>query len=149
MAKKSSKAKPEPKPVGRPSKYEPKFCQMLIDHMAGGLSFESFAAVIKVNQDSLHEWVKVYTEFSEAKKVAWAQNQLFYEKMGVAGMAGKIPGFNSTTWIFNMKNRFKWRDKQPEEADVIVNNNNYEKKTDAQLLAEAQELIEKNGLNKK
>ncbi len=29
----------------------------------------------------------------------------------MAGMTGKVPGFNATIWIFNMKNRHGWADK--------------------------------------
>ena len=95
---------------GRPSKYRPEYCSQLIIHMAKGLSFESFGAAVGVNQDTLHEWAKVHTPFSEAKKEAWSQNLLFWEEIGIKGMTGKIPGFNATIWIFNLKNRFKWRD---------------------------------------
>lgn len=109
---------------GRPSKYKPEYCLKLIEHMRTGLSFESFAAVIHVNQDTLHEWVKVHPEFSEAKKEAFAQNLLFWESKGIAGLIGdKETTFNSTVWIFNMKNRHKWRDKQPDESEVVINNN--------------------------
>lgn len=103
--------KPKLKTVtGRPSKYKPEFCAQVASHMKQGLSFESFAAVIGVNQDTLHEWAKVQPEFSEAKKEAYSHSLLFYERMGVAIMAGKMPKANVAAWIFNMKNRFKWRD---------------------------------------
>ena len=118
---------------GRPTKYKPEYCQMLIEHMAQGLSFETFAAVIKVNQDTLHEWVKVHPSFSEAKKVAFNNCLLFWEKLGIdhiintsdsesqgEGMGySKSRSLNSAVWVFNMKNRFKWRDKQPEETDTL------------------------------
>ena len=32
----------ERNPVGRPTKYKPEYCEMLIEHMSEGLSFESF-----------------------------------------------------------------------------------------------------------
>jgi hypothetical protein len=114
--------KPKPKSqhlkTGAPSKYKPEYCAQLIAHMTQGLSFETFAAVIKVNQDTLHEWAKVHPEFSEAKKEAWAQNQLFWERIGITGMAGKIANFNATVWIFNMKNRHRWRDVQPLDSET-------------------------------
>lgn len=67
---------------------------------------------------TLHEWVKVHAEFSEAKRQAYAKNLLFYEKLGLTDMAGKIKGFNATVWIFNMKNRHKWRDvHSPDESN--------------------------------
>lgn len=36
----------------------------------------------------------------------------FWENIGMKGMKGEIPNFNSTVWIFNMKNRFNWTDKR-------------------------------------
>lgn len=100
---------------GRPSKYDPMFCKKLIAHMSKGLSFDSFAAVAKVNLDTLYEWAKVHSEFSEAKKQAFNENLLFWENAGVDGMHDKEK-FNSTVWIFNMKNRHNWRDKR----DVVT-----------------------------
>lgn len=100
---------------GRPSKYRKEYCELLVSHMEGGLSFESFAAEVGVIPDTLYEWVKKHPEFSDAKKRGWALSQLFWEKIGIAGATGRIRGFNAASWIFNMKNRFKWRDLQPEE----------------------------------
>ena len=116
---------------GQPTLYKSEYCAHLIAHMASGLSFESFAAVIKVNQDTLHEWAKVQPEFSEAKKEAWSQNMLFWERIGLTGMAGKMPGFNAAIWIFNMKNRFKWRDLHA--ADEAKGGKDYEKVFEAAI----------------
>lgn len=116
----------------KPSKYKPEFCALLIKHMSDGLSFESFAAVAKVNRDTLYEWVKAHEDFREAKAEGLSENLLFYEKTGRAGMLGKLPGFNITAWIFNMKNRHGWRDKQKDEADVIVKNEINVAKTDVE-----------------
>lgn len=97
---------------GRPTKYRPEYCAALLKHMGeDGLSYETFAAVIGVNVDTLYAWEGRFPEFSEAKKTAFLKNRLFWEKAGLMGMAGKIPGFNATLWIFNMKNRHGWRDR--------------------------------------
>jgi hypothetical protein len=103
------------KKKGRPSSYETKYCQMLIDHMAQGFSFETFAALINKHPDTVNEWARhggkhEHPEFSDAKKVAFTHNRLFWERIGQDGMRGKIRNFNATVWIFNMKNRFKWHD---------------------------------------
>lgn len=119
----------EKETLGRPSKYKPEYCQGLIDHMGAGLSFESFAAVIRVHRDTLFEWDKVHPEFSDAKKIAVLACQLFWENLGIKYILNESESFgegqskstslNSAVWIFNMKNRFKWRDKQTDEADQI------------------------------
>lgn len=99
--------------AGRPTKYENRFDEMLIEHMSQGFSFESFAGIIEVNQDTLHEWAKVNPKFSEAKKIAFAKCQVFWEKIGITGLWSEYQGasLNTGVWVFNMKNRFKWSDR--------------------------------------
>ena len=114
--------------LGRPSKYDSKYDQMLIEHMAQGLSFESFAGLISVNKDTLSEWVKVHESFSVAKKEGLDKNRLFWEKLAIDHILNKSDSefqgssssrsLNATVWIFNMKNRFpqEWRDKRDIEV---------------------------------
>ena len=114
----------EVKKVGRPTTYKPEYCQMLIEHMNGGYSFESFAGLIGVNKDTLYEWEKVNPEFSDSKKDGFEKSRLFWEKMGIdylvnkssssAGVGSESTALNATVYIFNLKNRFpkEWRDKQ-------------------------------------
>ncbi len=97
---------------GRPTDYKPEYCQMLIDHMAEGFSFESFAAVIKVTRSTLYEWVSAQPDFSDAKQRGFEASRLTWEQIG-RDIAKKGEG-NATAFIFNMKNRFRedWNDKQ-------------------------------------
>jgi hypothetical protein len=97
-------------PAGRPSKYRKEFCETLLIHAKSGLSFETFAAECSVDRDTLYEWAKKHKEFSDTKKRADAICQKWWERIGQAGLSGKIKGFNAAIWIFNMKNRFHWRD---------------------------------------
>lgn len=69
------------KPTGQPTKYKPEYCEMLINHMAEGLSFESFAGLISVNYDTLYEWNKVQPDFSEAKKAGNAKRRIYDEQL--------------------------------------------------------------------
>lgn len=98
--------------VGRPSKYDVKYCQQLIDHMAQGFSFESFGAVIDTAEQTLHNWLIDFPEFLEAKREAFTKSRMFWEQIGVT--QAKTGVGNSTAFVFNMKNRFpkEWRDKQ-------------------------------------
>lgn len=98
--------------AGRPTKYKPEYCDQLVDHMTDGYSFESFAGKCEVNIDTLYHWCTIHPSFSEAKKIAVEKCRLFWERMGIEGLRYK--DFNATVWIFNMKNRFKWRDNYSE-----------------------------------
>ncbi len=106
---------------GRPTKFKPEYCEMLIKHMGtSGLSYETFAPTIGVDRDTLYHWETKHPKFSDAKKTALAQNKLFWEKIGLAGMTGQVPGFNATLWIFNMKNRHGWRDRIETENKTTI-----------------------------
>jgi hypothetical protein len=119
-------------PAGRPTSYEERYCDLLIEHMAKGFSFESFAGLIGVSKDTLFEWNKVHKEFSDSKKIATEKCRVFWENIALENIInretmvrdqdGNITqtktALNSSVWIFNMKNRFKdeWRDKQETEV---------------------------------
>lgn len=134
--------KTKPKKLGRASKYKEEYCDLLIEHMKKGLSFDSFAGIVKVNLDTLYEWGKVHKEFSEAKKLAFEENRIYWEEIGIAGMVGKIPGFNATIWIFNMKNRFKWRDNHHIEQNSNVTIQDANSEIAPLLLAQLKKLNE-------
>jgi len=106
------KVPPTGNPKGRPTKYRASYCKQLITWMGKGLSFESFAGDVDVDRDTVYEWAKAHEEFADAKRKGSAKSQAFWEKMGVAGSSGQLPNFKTGAWVFNMKNRFSWRDKQ-------------------------------------
>jgi hypothetical protein len=98
--------------LGRPSKYLPEYDDMLIKHMSEGMSFESFAGLVGVCKQTIYTWCDIYPTFLDSKKVGVEKGRYFHERLGIAAMAGKIENFNSTVWVFSMKNRFGWRDKK-------------------------------------
>ena len=99
--------------TGRPTKYDPKYCQEVIDYMAQGKSKEAFAGHIDVAKQTIYTWMEAHEEFLDAIKKGEAKCQDFWEEMGIQmALAGQG---NATVWIFNMKNRFSWRDKTETE----------------------------------
>lgn len=95
---------------GRPTKYRPEYCEMLIEHRKNGFSFETFAAIVHVDRDTIYHWTKLFPAFSDAKKISDTYCRLWWESVGNRGVTGKIEGFSSSTWVFNMKARWGWRD---------------------------------------
>ena len=102
-------------PAGRPSKYDPAYCQMIIDHMADGASVTSFAAEIDVDRSTIAEWVRVHPEFSLAFTRAKAKCLAWWEKQA-RNLASTGTG-NATMCVFGLKNmgQDEWRDKQEVE----------------------------------
>lgn len=107
--------------VGRPSKYDPKFCDMLIEHMAKGFSYETFGASINVAQSNVKNWEDAHPEFQASKKEAFDKCRLFWETAGIQGMWNTKdgPNLNVGNYVFQMKNRFKWTDR----VEVQTNEN--------------------------
>lgn len=135
--------------AGAPSKYKPEYCEKLIEHMSKGYSFDSFGAVVDVCEDTLYEWKKVHLAFSDSYKKGRTLSLYEWEKMGIHATQGKPflyrrkvsskgsdgsiiikeveeqGAFNATTWIFNMKNRFGWKDRKDfttNDKDLPSNN---------------------------
>jgi hypothetical protein len=89
---------------------------MLIEHMQSGYSYASFCAVIHVSDVCMDKWEKKYPEWAAAKKEAFKLCLLTWEKIGISITVGKTKG-NVAAWIFNMKNRFGWRDRHEITGD--------------------------------
>lgn len=127
--------------MGRPTVYKPEYCQQLINHMAEGLSYETFGVTIGVARATLYVWENAvnedgtpkHPEWIEAKKQGFEACQIFYERVGRNMLLGLIDEKtdpttgkktvidytkgNTTVWVFNMKNRFNWRDKVDHTSD--------------------------------
>ena len=88
------------------------FCEMLIDHMAGGLSFQSFGGKsdVRVSRATLDRWNKTIPEFAEAYAVGHTASLLWWEERGKNNLlVPKGYTFNTGAYVFNMGNRFQWR----------------------------------------
>lgn len=119
MAKPQDNAVGEPpkKKTGRPTKYDPAMCETVIELGAKGASRAEIAMELGIHWDTFHEWQKQHPAFSDAIKRAMQLAQGWWEKKGrEATFASE--GFNATSYIFQMKNRFR-----DEWSDRVVNEN--------------------------
>lgn len=130
---------------GRPTDYDPSYCEALIEHMEGGLSFESFAGVVHCSTSTLQRWLEANPDFRSAKHLGVQRCRLWWERLGIQGVQGFGPEcvkkrkvvngveteveyaaaqFNVGAWIFNMKNRFpdEWRERpdMPAQDDLLA-----------------------------
>lgn len=101
-------------PGGRPTKYKPEFCEVLIECGAEGMGKAEMAAELGIHHSTFNAWIEEKPEFSAAVKEAVSRSQAWWEREGRKATFGKTDGFNATSYIFNMKNRFPndWRDKR-------------------------------------
>ena len=99
--------------TGRPTKYNPAFCDLVIKLMQKGHSKLFVAGKLGISRDTLYEWCRRYPEFSDTIKAGETMSYAYWEDLGMRGMMGKVKGFRPSLWIFTMKARFGWRDNAP------------------------------------
>lgn len=102
------------KEVGRPTKYDKKYCDVVIDYMERGYSKEACAGAIGISKQTLYDWAKKYPEFLDAISIGEARSQLFWESMAVDYTVHSKNGkqINGQVYGLNMRNRFNWSDKK-------------------------------------
>jgi len=95
--------KGNPNPI-RPNllKYKPEYCELLIDHMSKGYSFETFCTLVNVVPSTIYEWKKDFPEFLEAYKKGAVHRLLRDEKLLEQYNDGRIKG-NPVTLMFKFK----------------------------------------------
>lgn len=99
-------------PAGRPTKYDPAYCQAAIDFMRDGYSVTAFAGHIGVARSTVFKWAEQNPEFSDSLKTAQAMAAKWWEDaLRQVAMTGDG---NASAAIFGVKNRSNedWRDKQ-------------------------------------
>lgn len=98
--------------MGRPTKYEARFCDMVVEHMADGSSLTSFAAEIEVARSTINEWMAEHPAFSEACARAKAKCAAWWEKTNrVLASTGAGNAGACKLGLLNM-GKDDWQDKQ-------------------------------------
>lgn len=105
-------------PAGRPSKYDQAMCERVIECGQEGMGRCEMAADLGIHYETFEAYQAKHPEFSEAVKAALRLSQAWWEGNGRKATFGGFDGFNATSYIFQMKNRFKedWRDRK--ETDL-------------------------------
>jgi len=96
--------------VGRPTKYKPEMCETVVELMKEGASQEEVIGSLDISKDTYYRWKEENKEFSDSIKRGISLSRAWWEKEGRISLRDRE--FNYTGWYMNMKNRFKWADKQ-------------------------------------
>jgi len=99
-------------PAGRPTKYDPAFCEQVLPFMEQGYSTTALAGHLGVSRQTLYNWMEENPEFFDAVKEGMAASAIWWENC-LRENAAKGEG-NATSAIFGLKNRASddWRDKR-------------------------------------
>jgi hypothetical protein len=98
-------------PAGRPSLYDPKYCDDVIRMGKEGFSVVEMAAEIGVHRNTLEtNWTEAHPEFLEAFTHAMQCSQAWWERAGRVGMLEN--NINAPIWSRSMAARFPrdWRE---------------------------------------
>lgn len=98
-------------PAGRPSKYDPSYCDLVVKVMGEGLSLTAFAGRIGVDRSTIDEWRNTFPEFSLACRIGQAKRTEFLETgMLKPDMPG--PAVNARRFALANAAPEEWREKQ-------------------------------------
>lgn len=104
--------------MGRPTKFKEEYCDRLVDHMAEGFSFESFAGKVLVSRQTIYSWLEKSSNFLDSKRRGEMACLYFWENASIKGMFNtQDTKLNVGNWVFNMKNRFNWKDSHQIDLD--------------------------------
>lgn len=110
---------PQHPPATPPKRYTPDIGElMVIMARAEGAPFVACLAEVGLSKSRADKWLLRYPHFAECKERAEGEAIRFWHKIGVLGVAGQIPRFNSDVWKMYMKNLARFVDKVDVNAEI-------------------------------
>lgn len=105
-------------PAGRPSKYDPSFCETVIECGREGMSIAEMAAEIGVTRQTLFNWCDEHPKFLEAFTRAKDLSLAWWEAQSRVGLYNRDGvSLNASLWSRSMAARFPAE--YTERKDVI------------------------------
>lgn len=103
-------------PVGRPTKYDPALCEIVVALGAEGKSRTEIAFELGVVKATIQNWEDVHPEFLAAMTRAKEAEQAWWEKKGRENLGAQH--FQSSMWARSMGARFPddWRESSKQEV---------------------------------
>jgi len=96
---------------GRPTKYKRLFCEQAVGLMGQGCSIVQVAAEFNVSKDTIFEWEKVHSEFSDSLAIGRVKAEAFWEKILNEQAQLKNTVTNGNLALI-LKCRYRWTEKQ-------------------------------------
>ena len=101
------------------SKYRAEIAENLPDLFDQGESVAEVCKELGIAKQTFFTWVKKHPKFAAAYEEGKYRSEAWWMRLGRLGAAG-VQEINATAWIFNMKNRFEWRDARKTEHTGTV-----------------------------
>ena len=101
----STANKPAKRPIGRPSKYRPEYCDEIIDLGKNGKSIAQMAAHFDVDKASVFRWAEEHEDFRTAFARAKTHSQKWWEDQAQKNLSDR--NFNAQLWLKSVASRFR------------------------------------------
>jgi len=110
-----------PKPVGRPTKYDPAFCDKARELGAMGYSKEMISAELNVGWTTLNLWADNHPDFMVALEEAKTLEMVFFEKLALMHLVERPQGdrLNTGLWSRSMAARFPKKYREHSKMEVV------------------------------
>ena len=126
------------KNIGRPSTYQPEFCEQIIAMGEAGYGVAEMACEFSVHRATLYDWAKCHADFSTAFARARESSEAYWVRYGNANLTNKQ--FQGNTYIKMMQARH--RETWTERKEITgANGGPIATKADDGAIADAERLI--------
>jgi hypothetical protein len=107
------------RPVGRPSAYDPAYCERAIELGKLGKSVEAISSILEVGTTTMYRWRDEFPEFRAALEIAKDHELRWWEEQAQAYMVESKDSdrLNASIWSRSMAARFpkKYRESTKQE----------------------------------
>jgi len=108
------------RPVGRPSTYDPAYCEQVIELGRIGKSIEQICYQLRTPIRTLYEWRDRHEEFSQALEEAKTYEQAWWEEQAAAYMVENKESdkLNASLWSRSMAARFPKKYRESTKTEI-------------------------------
>jgi len=110
----------EKRPVGRPSLYDPKYCEEVVALGKIGKSVEQIASTLNVSLRTMYSWRDAHEEFLHALDDAKTHEQAWWEEQAQAYMVENKESdrLNASLWSRSMAARFPKKYRESTKTEI-------------------------------
>ena len=110
----------EKRPVGRPSKYDPAYCEKVVELAKLGKSIEQICYDLNTPVRTLYEWRDRHPDFSQALEDAKGFEQAYWEMLAQTHIVETKDGpkLNASLWSRSMAARFPKKYRESTKTEI-------------------------------
>ena len=111
---------PEKRPVGRPSLYDPEYCEKVRELGRLGKSVEQMAYHFNIGLRTIYQWRDAHEEFAHALEDAKGFEQAWWEEQAAAYMVENKESdkLNASLWSRSMAARFPKKYRESTKTEI-------------------------------